>query len=286
MNEHRPTTRLEFSTSPAELKAGRPATWQLRFRDADRDQPVTDFEVTHEKRLHLIVVSKDLAWFNHVHPDYLGDGTFTVLVTLPRAGAYKMYADFTRSGGGQEVLQHEIAATDGGDSPVVSPQGDAETKEERWTVQRAVAHPEGQPDAPDGPAYQVAFMTEPDELLAGRGAMLHFQVRDTTGQAIRDLQPYLGALGHAVILSNDTNTFLHAHPTETKDEPHETGHGESAAHASDHSAHAHGSAHECGPDVMFHTTFPAAGGYKAWGEFKHGNRIIVAAFRLLIGEAE
>ena len=40
---------------------------------------VNDFERTHEKLLHLIIVSQDLSYFNHIHPEYKGGGVFEVV---------------------------------------------------------------------------------------------------------------------------------------------------------------------------------------------------------------
>ena len=40
-----------------------------------------------------------------------------------------------------------------------------------------------------------------------------------------------------------------------------------------------------GPDVMFHTTIPKAGLYKAWGQFMHKGKIITAGFVLNVGAA-
>jgi hypothetical protein len=38
-----------------------------------------------------------------------------------------------------------------------------------------------------------------------------------------------------------------------------------------------------GPDVMFHTNFPHAGLYKAWGQFQHKGQLITAAFVVNVG---
>jgi hypothetical protein len=41
-----------------------------------------------------------------------------------------------------------------------------------------------------------------------------------------------------------------------------------------------------GPDVMFHTNMPAAGNYKAWGQFMHKGKIISAAFVVNAGQPD
>jgi plastocyanin len=100
------------------------------------------------------------------------------------------------------------------------------------------------------------------------------------------LQPYLGAQGHLVILSSDAGTYLHAHPM---DGDHKMAGGDAAMpdHAPHpgHEDHASGTEAPSTPssDVMFHTTFPIDGIYKAWGQFKHNDKIITAPFVLKVG---
>ena len=41
----------------------------------DNGKPVTDFDVEHDKRMHLIVVRRDGSGFQHLHPQMASDGT-------------------------------------------------------------------------------------------------------------------------------------------------------------------------------------------------------------------
>lgn len=65
---------------------------------------VRAFEVVHEKPMHLLVVSKDLRFFDHIHPELGGDGTFQVSYTFPHGGEFLLFADATPTGSGQQVL--------------------------------------------------------------------------------------------------------------------------------------------------------------------------------------
>lgn len=274
------SARLIFSSQPQELPAGAPATWTLRIVDST-DKPVEKFALVHEKLLHLIVVSADLSWFNHVHPEYKGNGEFSVTMTLPREGGYKLYADYTPEGRSQVVSQQEIRAG-GSATPAATPLPVADTLGPGgWMVKRVHAIPEGEPDFQGGAEYQVALMPMPGSIVAGRDVMLHFQVRDRSGKPIDNLEPYLGAMGHAVILSSDTKTYLHTHPMEDGMQGMDHGamnHGKPGADSA--MAGAHAAPKSGGSDVMFHTNFPAAGRYKAWGQFQHNGKIVMAAFVL------
>jgi hypothetical protein len=260
--------------------------------DAKSSQPV-ELDTVHEKLMHLFVVSKDLSWLNHVHPEYKGNGTFTLKVTLPRAGDYKLYADYTPKGGQQEVPQHEISV--GGDKPLPSsPSLIVTTPQKGWLTTRVTAHPEAAPGVKGGPTYQVALMPMPGQLKAGQEAMLHFQVRDAKGQPVKELQPFMGARGHAFILSSDTKRSLHAHPLEggMSHDRKGVGHKEQDNHQDNHEGHgSHGEQgnHEAqsqssGSDVVFYTTFPSPGLYKAWDQFKHQGQVITAGFAVNVTE--
>ena len=64
-----------------ELRRGREE--QLAFRIVDaRGATVRDFDVEQTKRMHLILVSRNSAGFQHLHPTRSDDGTWSVPVTL------------------------------------------------------------------------------------------------------------------------------------------------------------------------------------------------------------
>lgn len=165
-----------------ELAAGEARRFSFRILDAE-GLPVRDFEEEHGKRLHLILVRRDLTGYQHLHPELAADGTWSVRLELPNPGAYRVYADFVTG---------EHALTLGAD--LFAP-GDFRPRPlpEAATVARA-----------DG--YTV-------ELSATDDGMLHFAVsRD--GAEVTDLQRYLGARGHLVALREGDLAYLHVHPEE------------------------------------------------------------------------
>ena len=58
--------------------------------------------MVHEKILHLLMVSSDLAWFSHEHPELQTDGTFVLKTSFPHGGEFTLYHDFTPSGVGMQ----------------------------------------------------------------------------------------------------------------------------------------------------------------------------------------
>jgi hypothetical protein len=98
-----------------------------------------------------------------------------------------------------------------------------------------------------------------DELRPLEMQRLAFRVtRD--GELVTDPQPFLGTLGHLVMISADRERFLHSHPLPP--------------------VLADGQVPDRGPDVVFSAQFPAPGLYKAWGQFQHRGHVITAPFVL------
>lgn len=246
---------VDFTTCPGQPAPGEETVWHLRFRDAATNEPIRDVVLSHGKPVHLIVVSADLAWFNHLHPEPVGDGTFTLTTTVPRAGEYVLYADFESAELGPLLVRHEFVVGDHVAQPnAPTPLGNG-WDVDRPMVQLATAHPEGEPDSPTDVEYQVAMTLTPPAPIAGNDVMIRFQIRDDQGTPVPDLEPYLGTRGHAVLLSGDTKTYLHVHPV-------------------DHTVKEGGS----GADVAFHTNFPRPGLYKVWGQFQHRGMMITESF--------
>jgi hypothetical protein len=158
----------------------------LRFRIIDASgAAVTRYVDNHEKQLHLIVVRRDMAGFQHVHPTMDSAGTWSVTVDLS-AGDYRVFADFIPDGGEKLTLGADLHAA-GRYDPQPLPAPSTTATVDGFTVNLA-----GSPTA-----------AEP--------SMLTFSVtRD--GKPVADLQRYLGAYGHLVALRASDLAYLHVHP--------------------------------------------------------------------------
>lgn len=192
--------------------------------------PIEKFDVEHEKQMHLIVVSQDLSFFNHIHPNYKGKGQFTVTTQFPTAGQYEVIADFAPNGIG--AMNKSQWFTVQGNTPTPKP-----------IVPDATL-----PKVVDGKAVTLSF----DHLMANMELNLNFNIKDAeTKKPVTDLQPYLGAVGHVVILSEDGGNYLHVHPIEGK---------------------------AAGPDAKFMAAFPHSGVFKIWGQFQEKGKVFTVPF--------
>jgi len=169
------TLELARATTPR----GKP--FDLAFRIVDRrGQTVRDFDVEHTKRMHVIVVRRDLSGFQHLHPTQDRDGSWRVALRLDDPGSYRVFADFAVDGE-RHTLGADLAV-DGA----------------------AFARPLPEPvrsTTVDG--YRVT-------LDDGDEDELRFAV--TRGGKPVAVEPYLGARGHLVALREGDLAFLHVHP--------------------------------------------------------------------------
>ncbi|MEU5509223.1 hypothetical protein [Streptomyces fungicidicus] len=169
------------------VTAGDRTELSFAVRD-DRGRPVTEYRREHDKELHLILASRDLLTYRHLHPARAADGTWTTPVDLPRAGGYRVFADFTPARKGAENL------TLGADLAASGPYRPRELPRAAATARV------------DG--YEVELT---GNLRPGRASELRLSVsRD--GEPVTDLQPYLGAYGHLVALRAGDLAYLHVHP--------------------------------------------------------------------------
>src|SRR5687767_3501759 len=85
---------------PPPIAPWQPAGLLYQLTDETTGQPLTDLVASHEKLMHLIVVSSDLTQFQHLHPSVTESaGEYRVEVTFPVGGAYVLFPDFTRADG-------------------------------------------------------------------------------------------------------------------------------------------------------------------------------------------
>ncbi len=80
------------------------ATNSLAFKITDMSaSPVSDLEVVHDKIMHLVLVRDDLNYFDHLHPQEISPGVFSVPYEFYAAGKYRVWIDFTIDG-----MQHIV----------------------------------------------------------------------------------------------------------------------------------------------------------------------------------
>lgn len=166
------------------LEPGTPGEFAFSVTGSD-GRPVTAFDVESEQRMHLIVVRRDAAGFQHLHPALGADGSWRVPLELPAAGVYRAFADFLPTGGPALVLGADLFAP-GDFAPIAFPPS-------------RVAQVDG---------YQVRL---DGDLVPGAPSQV-FVTISRAGAGVADIEPYLGAFGHLVALRQGDLAYLHGHP--------------------------------------------------------------------------
>jgi len=182
--------RLKVSASPANLPAGEPVELRFELIDPRTGKRARKFEIVHERLFHLFLVSADLQYFVHDHPQQGEDGIFRLQTTLPKPGIYRLLADAYPSGGTPQLLPRFLT-TAGYDK----------------SIGESISTPAPDLGVKRAENLSVSLRTEPPEPSPGRKTMLFFRLDPGEG-----LELYLGAWGHLLALSSDLIDSIHEHP--------------------------------------------------------------------------
>lgn len=207
----------------------------------DQGAILKDFDVVHEKIMHFIVVRKDLQGFQHIHPEFnKNTGEFSIPVTFATDGEYRMFADFTpRSGqigqGGERLPVTVYKDAVVGNLANYKPQPLGSTERSKMFG-----------------GYVITMIPSSEPLASQNDFGFTFEIKKD-GKLVTDLEKYLGALGHTVVLREGDLQFIHAHPIQSFSAP-QTG------------------------KVTFMITFPETGNYKLFSQFERDGKIITSDF--------
>jgi len=220
----------EVTSNTTNIKPNQSIKFSYKIKN-DKGEILKNYEIAHEKIMHFIVVRKDLQNFHHLHPEFnQTTGEFTVVIAFPTDGPYRLFPDFTPMEDNPQKLPvtvyHDINVGDMSKykaKPVVP---DTKTK-------KTVGD------------YQIIF-NFPAEIMM-RNELNYSLSIEMNAQPITNLENYLGALGHSVILKEGSLDFIHTHAEEINASR--------------------------GPEINFSTSFPEEGAYKIFTQFQHEGKI-------------
>jgi Heavy metal binding domain len=233
-----------FAAVPAQLEAGKPGVLSFTPKIKGNENAPVALELVHEKKMHLILVSEDLSWFDHIHPEYSASGAYEIKVLgkgenfakgrshnetrFGAGGKYLAFTDFQPVGGLNQVNKTEIEVA-GAPAKAVS-----------YTQPKLNASVDG---------YTVVFDAHGPAVASGTPAHLHIDISDKSGKLTPDkIENYLGAKAHVVMIETTTKEFVHIHPEAAGDE------------------------------LEMNTTFQKPGLYRGWLQFQTNGRVHTADF--------
>jgi hypothetical protein len=153
-----------------------------------------DLNSDHDKLVHLILLRDDATGFQHLHPDY-ANSRWSIKTNVPEQGQYSVYVDISPKEETPQILR--VPVTIGGPTqtsklPVLTP--------EKTVTQ-------------DG----ITVSLNKQSFKTKEHGTFSFTIT-RNGEPITNIDPYLGAFGHVVVVRHgDPDDYFHAHPiTATK----------------------------------------------------------------------
>lgn len=240
---------MEVLSETARIEPGKPVNIVYKIKN-DNDETLKKFDTVHEKIMHFIVVRKDLQYFQHLHPEFnTSTGEFTIQVNFPTDGPFRIFPDFTPGDDNPQKLPVTVFS----DINV----GDlSQYKAQSVTPDTQTTKTYGD--------YEITFTVPKVKAQKEFTYGLTIEKNDTP---VNDLEIYLGALGHSVIIKEGTLDFIHTHALENN----QSKHGQVQQHGSTGNA-------SKGPEIRFSTMLPEYGLYKQFTQFQHQGNVITADY--------
>ncbi len=207
-------------------------------------------EIVHDKKIHLIIVNNDLSYFDHVHPEYQSSGDYLINVAdakavsaagignsttqFPNGGDYTVFADYLPTGASHQLEKLNLQI-DGSVAPKVS-----------WTKENLTAFADdfSMTLKPGGGKFVTKQSMHIDAPLTYKGKAL------TTSE----LDNFLGAKAHMVVIGIDDMSYLHVHPEEFEG------------------------------NLDLHANFEKPGMYRGWIQFSYKGKLQTMSFVIKVEE--
>ncbi len=242
----------------------------LRLRPAFFVRTVDDLVPDHDHLMHLYAIRQGgLDVVYHLHPEMTGSGVFKLSLPSMEPGAYKLYADIVHANGFPETMTATIQVPDGLPGRPLSgddASGKAKPWQEASTTQTKFTLPDG---------YTMEWLRPDKPLRAKEATPFRFRLLDAESKPAKDIQLYMGMLGHAAFVKTDGAAFAHIHPTGSvamasfmlaQSQLTDSAKGMDDMPGMDHSG---GQAHGSLPnEVMFPYGFPSPGRYRIFVQMK------------------
>ncbi|NID13557.1 heavy metal-binding domain-containing protein [Fibrivirga algicola] len=242
------TYLMNFKANPATVEAGKAALFSFTPGVKGSESELVPLELHHEKKIHLIVVSKDLSYFEHIHPDYQASGSYDISVLpagkaysegpgknetrFPKGGDYILFADYMPTGGNAQLEKINLSVGGTPYTPVTYSAPKLSSTVDGYTLDLV----------PEGGTFEVGKLAHIQGVLKKGGKELDAAT----------LENYLGAKAHMVVVGIDDKNYLHVHP-EVKD-----------------------------GKFDLHTTFEKAGVYRGWVQFQADGKVRTTDYVIVV----
>lgn len=180
-------------TTPENIAPNTDIPLTINIQDST-GKAIEKFDKFQEKLMHLIMVSDNLQFFSHLHPNYKDNGRFEIKTQFPQSGNYTFFSDYKPSGKSEQISVLKVQV----------PGNNLSTSERNLSHTKIFGN------------TKVDLILSDKTVKAGEEVTVMFHLEDTANnQPVTDLQSYLGEAGHLVIIRQspvltETN-YIHAH---------------------------------------------------------------------------
>ncbi|GAB2575410.1 heavy metal-binding domain-containing protein [Spirosoma areae] len=239
---------MNFKATPATVEAGKAALFSFTPGVEGKAGELVPLDLHHERKIHLIVVSKDLSYFEHIHPDYQASGTYDIAV-LPgnkaytaganktetrfaKGGDYLLFADYSPTGGTSQLEKINLTVAGTPYTPVTYSAQKLSSTVDDYRLDLV----------PEGGKFEVGKLTHIQGVLKKGGKEIDAST----------LENYLGAKAHMVVVGLDDKNYLHVHPGVENGK------------------------------FDLHTTFEKAGVYRGWVQFQSDGKVRTTDYVIIV----
>lgn len=207
--------------------------------------PVSSLEIVSTKLMHVIGVRSDMNEFFHIHPSPTSTpGHLLVDKIFSKPGLYKIWSEIKKDG-----IDHVFG------HPEISVSGEGVRDDKKVTFGRSMI------------VNNFQMILNLDEPVAkGHEHNLTFEIHGPQGEDV-ELEEYLGTSIHLTLIKDDWKQFIHAHPGGQENGDHQ-GRLRIIPEVRANGGDSHGAAEADVHGINFNVTFPEAGLYKAFAQFR------------------
>lgn len=183
---------MQFKTTPEKVEENKEVTLSFTPKIKNKETEQVALDIEHEKKIHLIVVNKDLSYFDHIHPEFNADGSYTVPTQFPSGGDYTLFADYKPTGGNHTVDKINVNV-----AGKIAP-------DKTWGADKATNNSGN---------FSVTLNPLGNKWITGTAVhILGTLKKDGKEIDANTLENYLGAKVHMVMISLGDQEYMHIHP--------------------------------------------------------------------------
>jgi len=191
--------KLQFNNDLSRIKAGEDFTLSFSPKYKYDDSKIVELETIHEQKAHLIIVSEDLEYFNHIHPTMVNNSAYSLQMNLPYGGSYKLFIEY-KPKDSQKITDGFDLEAEGNEKPKMI----FRSEKLSFNHKDISVSLQGASEIYSGSELQLSILIMKDGKKISSG----------------NLDNYLGEKAHAVMIGFSDMELLHIHPMVINDTLH------------------------------------------------------------------